>query len=248
IQSDRARRGRDLSGTPAKRSLALALCLCSNAGMTDRAAALGPPDGHGAARSTAQADVAGRAHAAPELRSARRLSATAVVLCVLAVAIAYGNSLSNEFALDDSHTIQSNAWIRSLVHVPRYFVDSSTFSTLKTNVDYRPLLQTTYAVNYAIARYDVRAWRLLNLALHLAVALSIFFLGRRLLGSRAIAPTPGLTPRDGDLASLAAAVLFAVHPIGSGCVDYISGRSSSLVAALALPALTLYLRAIAEPN
>ena len=109
------------------------------------------------------------------------LTVGALVLCTLAVALAYGNSLHNEFALDDAHTIESNAWVRSLTHVPRYFVDASTFSTLRTNVDYRPLLQTTYAVNYAISGYDVRSWRLVNLALHLVVSLSVFFLGRRLV-------------------------------------------------------------------
>jgi hypothetical protein len=134
--------------------------------------------------------VARPAHASPE-RSAQRLAHAAAVLCLLAVAIAYGNSLPNEFALDDAHTIQSNPWIRRLEHVPRYFVDATTFSTLKTNVDYRPLLQTTYAFNYAIANDDVRRWRLANLALHFVVALSLFFLGRRLVGSRAIAPPSG---------------------------------------------------------
>ena len=93
-------------------------------------------------------------------RPARALGALALVLCALGAALAYGNSLDNEFALDDAHSIESNAWIRSLAHVPRYFVDASTFSTLRTNVDYRPLLQTSYAVNYALSGYDVRGWQL----------------------------------------------------------------------------------------
>lgn len=177
----------------------------------------------------------------------RGLAALAVALCVAAAALAYGNSLGNEFALDDAHTIESNAWLRSLANVPRFFVDASTFSTLRTNVDYRPLLQTTYALDYALAGYDVRAWRLTNLLLHVVVAVSVFFLGRRLFGSRAAVPVPGLAARAGDAASLAAALLFAVHPIGSGCVDYISARSSGLVAALVLPAVVLYLRALANP-
>lgn len=180
-------------------------------------------------------------------RFGRGLTLAAIVLCTLAAAFAYGNSLSNEFALDDAHSIQSNAWIRSLAHVPRYFVDASTFSTLRTNVDYRPLLQTSYAVNYALSGYDVRSWRLVNLALHLVVTLSIFFLGRRVVGSRAPFALPGLSREGGDLAALAAALLFAVHPIGSGCVNYISARSSSLTAALLLPAVVLYVRALAEP-
>lgn len=179
--------------------------------------------------------------------SGRGLAVLAVALCVAAAALAYGNSLSNDFALDDAHTIESNAWVRSLGNVPRYFADASTFSTLRTNVDYRPLLQTTYAVDYALAGYDVRTWRATNLLLHVVVALSVFFLGRRLFGSRAAVAVPGVRPEAGDVAALGAALLFAVHPIGSGCVNYISARSSGLVAALVLPAVVLYLRALAEP-
>ncbi len=171
----------------------------------------------------------------------------ALVLCALLAAVAYANSLDNDFALDDGHSIQSNPWIRSLVHVPRYFVDAATFSTLRTNVDYRPLLQTSYAVNYAISGYDVRGFRIANLLIHVVVSLSIFLLGRRLLGSRAPFALPGLSPGAGDAASLAAAVLFAVHPVGSGCVNYISARSSGLTAALVLPAVVVYLRALAAP-
>ena len=171
----------------------------------------------------------------------------ALVLCALLATLAYANSLDNEFALDDAHSIQSNAWIRSLAHVPRYFVDAGTFSTLRTNVDYRPLLQTSYAVNYAISGYDVRGFRLGNLLIHVAVSLSVFLLGRRLFGSRAPLPIPGVPPAAGDAAALAAAVLFAVHPVGSGCVNYISARSSGLTAALVLPAVVAYLRALADP-
>lgn len=177
----------------------------------------------------------------------RALAALAVVLCLAGALVAYGNSLDNEFALDDSHSIQSNAWVRSLAHVPRYFADASTFSTLRTNVDYRPLLQTSYAVNYALSGYDVRGWRLGNLAIHVVVSITIFFLGRRLFGSRALAPVPGLPAAAGDAAALVAAVLFAVHPVGSGVVNYISARSSSLTAALLLPAVVLYLGALAAP-
>lgn len=182
-----------------------------------------------------------------EGRSGRGLAVLAVALCVAAAALAYGNSLSNDFALDDSHTIESNAWVRSLANVPRYFADASTFSTLRTNVDYRPLLQTTYAVDYALAGYDVRTWRATNLLLHVVTALAVFFLGRRLFGSRAVVPVPGVPPEAGDVGALVAALLFAVHPVGSGCVNYISARSSGLVAALVLPAVVLYLRALADP-
>jgi len=184
----------------------------------------------------------------PSVRRERGVPAlVALALCALLSVLAYANALDNEFALDDAHSIQSNPWIRSLAHVPRYFVDASTFSTLRTNVDYRPVLQTSYALNHAISGYDVRGFRVGNLLLHLSVSLSLFLLGRRLVGTRAPIALPGVPPAAGDWAALAAAALFAVHPIGSGCVNYISARSSGLTAALVLPGVVLYLRALASP-
>ena len=73
------------------------------------------------------------------------------VLSSLAAFAAYSNSLDGAFALDDWHTIEQNPAVRGLHHIPRYFSDPQTFSVLPANVDYRPVLQATYAVNYAIS-------------------------------------------------------------------------------------------------
>ena len=47
-----------------------------------------------------------------------------------------------------------------------------------------------------------------------------------------------------DLVALAAALFFAIHPIATGCGNYISARSSLLVGAFLMPALVLYLAAL----
>jgi tetratricopeptide (TPR) repeat protein len=181
-------------------------------------------------------------------RSAAATAMSVFFIFAIAVAVAYSNSLSNAFALDDWHSIEANPWIRSLANVPAFFRDPSTFSTLRTNVDYRPVLQATYALNFAWSGDDTWSWHLVNLAIHFAVAVSLFLLGRRLVGSGGLAPLTARSPGIGDLAALVAAVLFAVHPITSGCVNYVSARSSSLVAALTLPALVIYLGALGRPR
>ncbi len=144
--------------------------------------------------------------------------------------------------------------MRNLASVPRFFTDARTFSTLSTNVDYRPVLQTTYAIDHALSRrltlsegrmpdgYDTRVWNLTNIAIHAWVSACIVLLGRRLVGSGQLAPVPGLLPRRGDLVALGAGLIIAVHPAFSGAVNYISARSSTLVAALTLPVLLIYLR------
>lgn len=172
----------------------------------------------------------------------RGAAAVAVAAIVALVAVVYARSIGGTFTLDDSHSIQSNPWVRSLAHIPTYFTDPSTFSTLSTNVDYRPVLQTTYAINYALSGYDTWSWNLFNVAIHAAVCVGIFLLGRVLMGDGRLAPLPGVSAREGDAISLAAAGLVAVHPVFSGAVNYISARSTTLTAALMLAVLVLYLR------
>ena len=65
---------------------------------------------------------------------------------------AYANHFHNGFHFDDSHAIQDNIFVRELKYIPRYFVDGTTFSVLPLNQSYRPVLQTTLAIDYRIAR------------------------------------------------------------------------------------------------
>jgi tetratricopeptide (TPR) repeat protein len=175
----------------------------------------------------------------------REISSIIVFSWVMVAALAsYYNSFRNAFELDDFHIAVNNPWIHSLRHIPRFFVDPFTFSTVKSNADYRPLLSATYAVNYAISRTNPWSWHALSLLLHITVAFSVFWLGRTLLGRGRLASIPWLNEEEGEVVSFGAAILFAVHPIGTAAVNYMSARSSLLVTALVLPATVLYLRAM----
>jgi Flp pilus assembly protein TadD len=183
----------------------------------------------------------------------RWLAYFAPALLLISVLLAYSNSPGNAFALDDWHTIEQNTWIRSTRNIPKYFADAKTFSTLSTNVDYRPVLQATFAINYAMTgsvidedRAD--SWHWTNIFIHFGVSCCIFFIGRRLFGSLGLAPVPGLSARVGDYVALAAAFLFSIHPVTTGPVNYISARSSSLTTLFVLLALLFYLRALARPQ
>src|SRR5262245_59420089 len=64
--------------------------------------------------------------------------------------LAYANHFENGFHFDDTHAIVDNTALRSLRSIPRYFVDATTFSMLPLNQSYRPVLQTTLAIDYAL--------------------------------------------------------------------------------------------------
>jgi Flp pilus assembly protein TadD len=170
--------------------------------------------------------------------SSSKLRRLTWLLPLLLGALAYVDALWGGFHFDDAHAIVENPAIRSLGNLGRFFTDATTFSVLPQNQSYRPLLLVTYALTSALAGLRPAAFLAVNLAVHLAcVALFLALLRRlaRLLGRA-----------EGDGLLLLAASVFAVHPIFSECIDYVSARSESLCAAFTLGAAVLYLRSREE--
>jgi len=151
----------------------------------------------------------------------------AATLVALACALCYANSLDGSFHYDDFHSIVDNPAIRNLSGVPAFFADPAMFSADAAKSMYRPVLLTTYALNYVAGDYDVLGYHLVNLVLHAICALLVWRLALHVLGGQSTALVCGLA--------------FAVHPLGTEPVNYISSRSELLVAAFYLAALLTYL-------
>lgn len=148
---------------------------------------------------------------------------------ILAVPMAlYATSTGYPFQYDDIHSIVENGSIRSLSLIPSYFVDPGAFSGDPAIAMYRPLLLATYAVNYALSGYETWSYHLVNGALHATCALLVYLLGRAV----------GLAARWAGCAAL----LFAVHPVNTECVNYISSRSELLAGCIILGALLAHIR------
>lgn len=90
--------------------------------------------------------------------------------------------------------------------------------------------------SFAITRWaagdDVRVYRGFNIALHLATAVCVFLLARRVFRRRI--PEP---------AALVAGMLFALHPGVTETVNYLPARGNLLASAFIVAAVLLYLRA-----
>ncbi|MBP2686301.1 MAG: Tetratricopeptide 2 repeat protein, partial [Deltaproteobacteria bacterium] len=94
----------------------------------------------------------------------------------------------------------------------------------------RPLLKFTYTWNWT-SGLGLFGFHLVNVTLHAANAVFLFFLATRVGG-----------PSASRFAALLPALLFAVHPVQTEAVTYISGRSVSLMAFFYLGSLLAYLR------
>jgi tetratricopeptide (TPR) repeat protein len=142
-----------------------------------------------------------------------------ILLLAGAVAIVYLNSFLGVFQFDDYNVIVDNAgvhtWGAFLAGLPRGI---------------RPLLKFTYTLNWT-SGLGLFGFHLVNVGLHAANAVMFFLLASR-LGGRSVS----------RFAALLAAFLFAVHPIQTEAVTYISGRSVSLMAFFYLGSLLSYLR------
>ena len=160
-----------------------------------------------------------------ELLRDQRAGYGLVGLFALAV---YANSLGNSFHYDDGHSIVDNPNIRDIGRVPGYFVDPTAFSAKPENAMYRPLLLTTFAFNHALGGYDVVGYHLVSLALHIGCAVLVGMMARQLLGDAA--------------SGLFAAGFFALHPIHTEPVNYISSRSEILAVFFVLLATVWYMR------
>ncbi len=158
------------------------------------------------------------------------------LIIVVLVGLAYANTWHAPFLLDDHDAIVRNPSLPN----------AGTFnwltppSTEGETVSGRPILNLSFALNYAISGLSVEGYHLTNLAIHLAATLLLFGLLRRTL--RGVAPPPALaTPtRQASSDGLAAliALTWSLHPLQTGAVTYVAQRAESLAAAFVL--LTLY--------
>jgi protein O-mannosyl-transferase len=150
---------------------------------------------------------------------------------VLAALVAYRDSFSGPFILDDLLAIPENGSIRHL--------GSGFFPPPGLPVSGRPLLNFTFAVNYALSGYRVWSYHALNLLIHISAALTIFGIARRTLAK------PVLNGRFGGDALLLAfivAAVWTVHPLQTEAVTYISERAEALMGLFYLLTLYLFIR------
>jgi tetratricopeptide (TPR) repeat protein len=151
-----------------------------------------------------------------------------VLALICAGALAYANSLAGPFIVDDGVTIVDNPHIRQLWPLSRALVTDR-----ESTVAGRPLVNLSFAINYAMGGLDVGGYHLVNLALHVLCALLLFGVVHRTLDL----PSVHLADRSTPIA-LATALLWLVHPLNTEAVDYVTQRTELMMGACYL--LTLY--------
>jgi len=162
------------------------------------------------------------------------LACVGIVLAALAI---YYNSLSCPFIFDDWPAITENRTIRHL------------WSALSpphngSGVDGRPLVNLSFAANYAVGGLKVWGYHATNLAIHILAGLILFGIVRRTLLRQGYGG-PALLRLDSATAlAFTVALLWVVHPLQTESVTSIIQRTESLMGLFYLATLYCFIRGV----
>jgi hypothetical protein len=149
---------------------------------------------------------------------------TAALLCLL-VSIAFANGVNGSFQFDDWEVIVADSRVQSL---------RAWWASMP---GIRSVLKLSYAINHQLGA-GAAGFRLTNIVLHGLNSVLLLAVLRR-LGTQLMFASPATA----ELAAMTATVVFAVHPVQTESVVYISGRSNVLMALFSLATLYAWLRA-----
>jgi protein O-mannosyl-transferase len=174
-------------------------------------------------------------HAASEkkslLSSGRNLL---FVLCLVSL-IAYANTLSNGFVLDDHDVIIENTIVtKGIKAIPEIF--STTYRQGFTKIPndyYRPLSLATFAVQYEFSDTHPFAYHLVNVLLFAGCVLLLFLFLDQFFHHRR------------TIVAFIACLLFALHPIHTEVVANIKSRDELLCFFFAFASLVVFFKYLA---
>jgi Flp pilus assembly protein TadD len=155
--------------------------------------------------------------------------AGAALLLVAASVLAHWPPAGAGFAQDDVAFVLANASLRSPGEAARALFAAFPPQEPERAL-YRPLTHLSYAIDHALYGDRARGYHATNVALHAGVVLLVHRL------ARAYRMSAG--------AALAAALLFAAHPVHCEAVDAIAGRSELLALLFSLVSILLFLRSL----
>ena len=179
-----------------------------------------------------------KAEPAPAL--AMTLPQNWVVGLILGVTfLAFSNSLSNGFAYDDTTQILGNLFIRDLKNIPKALVTETWYWRVQQDQDpnkqdkpstpyYRPVFIVYLMLMWKLFGASASGWHVFNLILHLLASYLVFLVLERFT-------------KDRRLAAIAS-LLFAVHPLRSESVAWISGLTDPLLAVFLISSFYVYVR------
>jgi Flp pilus assembly protein TadD len=156
---------------------------------------------------------------------------------ILAVLATYAPSLWNGFVWDDTALVLRDPLIRSWRLMGEGF-NHFLFVDATASDFYRPLQRLIYTLEYAAFLFRPGPYHLTSILLHAAAAVALLFFAEELL------QTFGIEARRRRWMASIATLVWAIHPVQSAAVIYVSGRADPLAATFGFLGCYLVLRSL----
>ncbi len=165
----------------------------------------------------------------------------AAVFCLgVAIWLAYGGAVNSPFIFDDRPSIEDNA---SIVRLWPLVGDATARGPLNPPKDMptsgRPLVNLTFALNYHFGKLNPFGYHLFNMVGHFLTAILVGLIVQRLLRLEFFAERFAIAS---EMLAFLCALLWAVHPLNSETVVYMTQRTELMVAFFYLATIYAALR------
>lgn len=155
------------------------------------------------------------------------------VIMGLLVALVYIPTFSGGFMLDDHALIKNNPYIKEPHSLISYFGQEDGIVQSENRPDehtgyYRPLANLTYRLDYKLWGMKPQGFRATNFVLHVLTSFLLYSFILFLAHDRQTA--------------FWASLLYAVHPVNTEAVSWVSGRNNILVTLFFLSSLYFYIK------
>lgn len=162
------------------------------------------------------------------MKNILRSKAFHIIFLLIVTAGIYINSLGGEFVFDDKPMIATYDFIKDISNIPKAFT-SPTSLYGNTNY-YRPLQTISNMTDYFMWGKIPLGFHITNILFHILAVLLLYWLLQLFFKKRILA--------------FLTALIFAVHPINTAVVSYISGRADSMLFCMMLLSFGCYVKGV----
>jgi len=164
------------------------------------------------------------------IREKRKQNIRVVVILAIFVFILYGNSISNEYSMDDNFVTNENSLInKGFKAIPEIFTTRYSHGE-KQSYEYRPIVKVSFAIESGLFGTNAHVSHFINILLYLAICVLLFFLLKRFF-------------RDHNfLFPFLIVLLYMAHPIHTEVVSSLKNRDELISFLFCLISLYCFIR------
>jgi len=165
-----------------------------------------------------------------------------LIIALVAFA-AYANTLLNDFVYDDEPLVTSDSSITNISNIPKFFTGQEGYNQVFVWF-YSPIVSSSFSIDYAVWKFNPAGFHLTNILLNLINCLLLYKFLKIVFRHEKKTKKSSVLPH----VLLIGTLLFAVHPVHTEAVSWISGRTDMLAFTFYIASFMSYLQSAEEVN